>query len=523
MIGGGILKRKCPKCNNPLPEEAHFCLHCFHDFNETQEDDQSAKLPLLEKIKQNKKALLIILAIFILLSAVATACGIYYSGRNSQADADTQAVTTQKHAVSTVTEKDGSVVTTYNDGSIETVKTDGTVITEEADGTVVTKKTDGTVVTEKTDGTTITEEPDGTVVTEKPDGTVITEKPDGTTEVTQKPTETTSEYDTTEPPVSEPSTETPSSDYSDVPINYNDFTFENRNGSLIITKYKGNDKIVRVPNSYNGDYVTYIEGLTFQNVDEVEQIIFEMAPNDTKLSFGSNAVWLCDNLKSVVFIRPDSNSAKLKIGGFAGKCPSLTDIQIYNCDDYRVYDYGLYCYDDQEDGYALQYFCEGAKVSEWTMPDWCVTLDNAVFMYNTNIKRVYIHSTKGFTLSKYTSNYMDAVYINDDNKYLFDDNGVAVYNENMKELQFFSSTANVKEYTIKSGYCFNPGRGTMLSNKINPNLEVLRIPKGADFMDSQIKKYFTSSESNLKTIYIEEGHPKMDFIKENFKGEIIIF
>lgn len=514
MIGGGILKRECPVCNNPLPEEAHFCLHCFHDFNETQEDDSSAKLPLSEKIKQNKKALLLILAIFILLSALATACGIYYSCRNNQADADTQAVTTQKHAVSTVTEEDGSVVTTYDDGSIETVKTDGTIITEEADGTVVTKKTDGTTITEK---------PDGTVVTEKPDGTVITEKPDGTTEVTQKPTETTTENETTSGSVTESTTESTSSDYSDIPINSNDFTFEYRNGSLIITKYNGNDKIVRVPNSYNGDYVTYIEGLTFQNVDEVEQIIFEMAPNDTKLSFGSNAVWLCDNLKSVVFIRPDSNSAKLKIGGFAGKCPSLTDIQIYNCDDYRVYDYGLYCYDDQEDGYALQYFCEGAKVSEWTMPDWCVTLDNAVFMYNTNIKRVYIHSTKGFTLSKYTSNYMDAVYINDDNKYLFDDNGVAVYNENMKELQFFSSTANVKEYTIKSGYCFNPNRGLQTTAEINPHLEILRIPKDSDFYESCISKYFTSSKSNLKTIYIEEGHSKIDFIKENFKGEIIIY
>lgn len=514
MIGGGILKRECPVCNNPLPEEAHFCLHCFHDFNETQEVDSSAKLPLSEKIKQNKKALLLILAIFILLSALATACGIYYSCRNNQADADTQAVTTQKHAVSTVTEEDGSVVTTYDDGSIETVKTDGTVITEEADGTVVTKKTDGTTITEK---------PDGTVVTEKPDGTVITEKPDGTTEVTQKPTETTTENETTSGSVTESTTESTSSDYSDIPINSNDFTFEYRNGSLIITKYNGNDKIVRVPNSYNGDYVTYIEGLTFQNVDEVEQIIFEMAPNDTKLSFGSNAVWLCDNLKSVVFIRPDSNSAKLKIGGFAGKCPSLTDIQIYNCDDYRVYDYGLYCYDDQEDGYALQYFCEGAKVSEWTMPDWCVTLDNAVFMYNTNIKRVYIHSTKGFTLSKYTSNYMDAVYINDDNKYLFDDNGVAVYNENMKELQFFSSTANVKEYTIKSGYCFNPNRGLQTTAEINPHLEILRIPKDSDFYESCISKYFTSSKSNLKTIYIEDGHSKIDFIKENFKGEIIIY
>lgn len=505
MIGGGILKRECPICNNPLPEEAHFCLHCFHDFNETQDDNKKAKLPLLEKIKQNKKAIILISAILILLIAVATACGIYYSGENAGNDTSAQTVTTEKHAVSTITEADGSVVTTYDDGSIETVKADGTVITEDADGTVVTEKTDGTVITEKTDGT------------------VITEKPDGTTEVTQKPTETTTENETTSGSVTESTTESTSSDYSDIPINSNDFTFVYRNGSLIITKYNGNDKIVRVPNSYNGDYVTYIEGLTFQNVDEVEQIIFEMAPNDTKLSFGSNAVWLCDNLKSVVFIRPDSNSAKLKIGGFAGKCPSLTDIQIYNCDDYRVYDYGLYCYDDQEDGYALQYFCEGAKVSEWTMPDWCVALDNAVFMYNTNIKRVYIHSTKGFTLSKYTSNYMDAVYINDDNKYLFDDNGVAVYNENMKELQFFSSTANVKEYTIKSGYCFNPNRGLQTTAEINPHLEILRIPKDSDFYESCISKYFTSSKSNLKTIYIEEGHPKIDFIEENFKGEIIIY
>lgn len=89
------MKRECPVCNNPLPEEAHFCLHCFHDFNETQDDNKKTKLPILDKIKQNKKAIILISAILILLIAVATACGIYYSCRNNQADADTQAVTTQ--------------------------------------------------------------------------------------------------------------------------------------------------------------------------------------------------------------------------------------------------------------------------------------------------------------------------------------------------------------------------------------------------------------------------------------------
>ena len=117
---------------------------------------------------------------------------------------------------------------------------------------------------------------------------------------------------------------------------------------------------------------------------------------------------------------------------------------------------------------------------------------------------------------------MDGVYIEDGNKWMFDDNGV-VYSYQTAELNFFPSTANIKEYTIKNGYCFNPGRGINGGWEINPNLEALHIPKDSDFYESVLKKYFTSSKSNLKTIYIEEGHPKIDFIKENFKGEIIIY
>lgn len=522
MIGGGILKRKCPKCNNPLPEEAHFCLHCFHDFNETQDDNKEAKVPFSEKIKKNKKAIILASAILILLIAVATACWIYYSGENAGNDTSAT-VTTEKHPVSTITEEDGSVVTTYDDGSVETVKTDGTVITEEADGTVVTKKTDGTKITENPNGIKITEEPDGTTITEKPDGTVITEKPDGTTEVTQKPTETTSENSTTEAPVTEPSTETPSSDFSDIPINYDDFEFEYRSGSLAITKYNGKDKIVHVPSSYNGDPVVYIDGMTFQAIPEVEQIIFEMAPNE-RLGLSFHAIWICDNLKSIIFIKPEGNSAKLNLnGGFAGYCPSLTDIQFYNCPEYRIYENGIYYHDSDNDEYRLRYYLEGADASEWRMPDWCTGSDTDAFKYNKKIKRVYIKLLNDFGLHFYSSNYMDAIYINDENKYLFDDNGVAVYNNRSKELEFFSATADIKEFTIKSGYSFNPNRGLQGSHEVNPHLEILRIPKDSDFYESVIKKYFTSSKSNLKTIYIEEGHPKIDFIKENFKGEIIIY
>lgn len=514
MIGGGILKRKCPICNNPLPEEAHFCLHCFHDFNETQDDNKKAKLPLLEKIKQNKKAIILISAILILLIAVATACGIYYSGENAGNDTSAQTVTTEKHAVSTITEEDGSVVTTYDDGSIETVKADGTVITEEADGTVVTEKTDGTVITEKTDGT---------VITKEPDGTTITEKPDGTTEVTQKPTETTSENDTTEPPATEPSTEAPPSDYSDIPINYDDFTFEYRNGLPVIKKYNGEDKIVRVPSSYNGAPVIWVDSMAFQAVYEVEQIIFEMSPSE-RLGLSNDAIWLCKNLNTIIFIRPEGNSAKLNLnGGFAGNCSSLTDIQFYNCPEYRIYKNGIYYHDSDKDEYRLRYYLEGSDASEWVMPDWCEGADTDVFKYNSKIKSVYINSLNNFGLHFYSSSYMNAIYVNDENKYLFDDNGVAVYNNTMKELQFFSATANIKEYTIKSGYCFNPNRGLQTTAEINPHLEILRIPKDSDFYESCISKYFTSSKSNLKTIYIEEGHPKIDFIEENFKGEIIIY
>lgn len=525
MIGGGILKKGCPICKKALPEEAHFCLYCFHDLNENSANMSEINLSLIEKIKSNKKALIILLTIIILLIIAAISCGIYYSGLNDASSTNDLITTvTEKHAVSAITKEDGSVVTTYDDGSTETLKADGTKITQEADGTVITQKTDGTKITEKPDGTTVTEEPDGTTITEKPNGTIITQKPNGTTQVTEKPTvSTTVKDETTVPAVTQPSTEVPSSDYSDIPINYDNFTFEYRNDFLVITKYNGNDKIIKVPNSYNGDNVVFIDSMAFQHVTEAEQIIFEMAPTNSKLSLSFNVIWYCPNLKSVVFIKPESNNAKLTLDGFIGSCSSLTEIKLYNCNEYKVYDNALYHYDDTKNEYSLVYFFEGAKASEWIMPDWCVNAENAAFTYNKNIKKIYINTTKSIKLSLYTSNYMDSVYINDDNKYYFDDNGVAVYSENMKELQFFSSTANIKEYTIKSGYCFNPGRGVTVTNEINPHLETLRIPKDSDFYDSQLKKYWTKSNSNLKTIYIQEGHPKIDYLKENFTGQVIVY
>ena len=527
MIGGGVLKRKCPICNKPLPEEAHFCLYCFHDFNEAEEiedNNKIVKISLLKKLKQNKKALILIAVILILLLGVATACGIHYSGINTD-NKTSQTENNQKHAVSEITNDDGSVITTYDDGSIETVKTDGTVITQEADGTVVTEKSDGTVITQKTDGTVVTEEPNGTIVTEKPDGTVITEKPDGTTVVTQKPTEATSENESTSGNTDEPSTETPSSDYSDIPINYDDFEFEYKGKYLYITKYTGKDKIVRVPYSYNGDYVYWIETFAFNSNSNIEKIIFEAPPDSAPPIVDSKAILYCSNLKSVVFnwnnIIPENNPNYLSIRNFASQCRSLTDIQVINCDKYKVYENGLYYYDKNKEGYVLYYLCEGANISEWHMPEWCVDV-SSVCAKNSNIKRVYANPYSEYYLNKYCSRYLKALYIDDDNEFYFDDNGV-VYNKVLKQLQFFSNVADIKEYTILDGYEFNPYAGLNGAEDVNANLEILHIPKNSGFNQNYLNKYFTSSKSNLKTIYIEEGHPNIDFINEYFKGEIIIY
>lgn len=527
MIGGGILKKECPICKKALPEEAHFCLYCFHDLNENSANMSEINLSLIEKIKSNKKALIILLTIIILLIIAAISCGIYYSGLNDASSTNDLITTvTEKHAVSAITKEDGSVVTTYDDGSTETLKADGTKITQEADGTVITQKTDGTKITEKPDGTTVTEEPDGTTITEKPNGTIITQKPNGTTQVTEKPTvSTTVKDETTVPAVTQPSTEVPSSDYSDIPINYDDFTFEYKGKHLYITKYTGKDKIVRVPYSYNGDYVYWIETYAFNSNSNIEKIIFEAPPDSAPPIVDSSAILFCSKLKSVVFnwnnIIPENNPNYLSIRHFASQCRSLTDIQVINCDKYKVYENGLYYYDKNKEGYVLYYLCEGANISEWHMPEWCVDV-SSVCANNSNIKCVYANPYSEYTLNSYCSRYLEALYIDDDNEFYFDDNGV-VYNKVLKQLQFFSNVADIKEYTILDGYDFNPNVGLNGAEDVNPNLEILHIPKNSGFNQNYMNKYFTSSKSNLKTIYIEEGHPKIDYLKENFTGQVIVY
>lgn len=512
------MSKKCKNCGAEMPEEAHFCFSCMTACEEPEAAVNAAGAvsganSIKDKLKNidKKRAVALATAILIILILIAL-CAFYFSGKANNPSNETLSSTTEanKAVVSTVTNDDGTVVTEYDDGSVETQKPDGTKITKEANGTVVTEK------------------PDGTVITEKPDGTVITEKPDGTTEITQKPEDAT---DGTSEQASESTTEnttestTAQEEETEPTVVYDDFQFEyNSSNQLCITKYLGNAKTVKVPYSYNGEEIFEIQQKTFENNSTVEKIIFE-ASEDYAPGIQSYAIYKCANLKSVVFNWSDYYKRNSSYGSsticvqFAKLCSSLKNIEINGSSYYKVYDNGLYYLNStSKQQYTLYYFCEGADTQEYRQPSWCNRVANYIFKENPKIKTLYINPENDM-LNHYESSYVQAVYIDSNNAYYFDDNGVA-YSKTRKQLQFYPKNKTDKSYTILDGYDFYPHYGNSHID-VNLYLETLYIPKDCSCCLQCLKPYCT--RSNLKTIYVEDGNPNIDFIKENFSGNVIVY
>lgn len=517
-----------------MPEEAHFCLSCMTPCNEVYANYSNVKktgtggFAKTTLFGTNKKRTVALIATAFLILFLTILCIFYFAGNDNNITGDTPSINTEtnKTVVSTVTDDDGAVITTYDDGSVETKETDGTTISKKPDGTVVTKMTDDTVIIEK---------PDGTVVTEKPDGTVTTESPDGTTQVTKKPLETTTNNsqsatnkDTTasNKPTETTTTSTTNSNEENAPsVTYDDFMYEyNSDNQLCIIKYTGNAKTVKVPYSYNGENIFEIKKKTFENNSTVEKIIFESS-EDYAPGIQNYTIYKCPNLKSVVFNWNDYYKRNSSYGDstisvqFAKFCNSLTNIEINGTSHYKVYDSGLYYLNNtSKQQYTLYYFCEGADTAEYRQPSWCNSVAKYIFSENPKIKTLYINPESDM-LDSYASIYVHAVYIDSNNADYFDDNGV-VYNKTRKQLQFYPKNKTDKSYTILDGYAFYPHNGNSHLD-VNLYLETLYIPQNCSGCLQCLKAYCT--KSNLKTIYIEDGNPNIDYIKENFSENVIVY
>ncbi len=490
-----------------MPEEAHICLSCL---TETEEKTVIAVKDKPLFFANKKRASAIIAAIALIISLIIFF--IFYS--NNSSNKNSENLQSDKAVVSTFTEEDGSVITEYDDGSTET---------KEPDGTIVTKEKDGTIITKQTDGTTITEKPDGTVITKKPDGTTeVTEKP--TEQPTEKPTKpSTNESTSAEQTIKSP---TDTTENSNQPINYDDFTFEYKdytwNGvkekKLVITKYTGNSEIVMVPYSYNGEYVHEICIHAFSDKKSIKKIIFNATDNHAPFVH-ENAIWRCEQLNEISFNWNNYSSpyyrTKTIDDRFAGACDNISNIKITGSNYYKTYENGIY-YNSAPSTNPNSYVIIQAWGSEWHQPSWCKGADAVIFESNTAMKEIYINPTR-YTLRDFLSPYLSAVHINENNNEYFDDNGV-VYNKSTKECCYYPPQKSDKTYTFIDGYKLTTNYSEYVTNSY---IETLYIPQDFKINTSYGKRFIKASK--LKTIYIQEGNPDIDFINENFKGNVIVY
>ena len=484
-----------------------------------------------------------------------------------------ETVITKKPDGTVITEEaDGTVITENTDNTVITEKPDGTVITEEADGTVSTKKPDGTVTTEKrpveTTTAPSTTKPSGIFgsLFEKPTAAESTSntttkpasstagataqrpsttmtKPTGATNpastgtteaTTKKPANTTTTTTTTKPAstsTTEVSTQKPTTTEKETttkkqeapPTNYNDFTFEYKEGSdgvkrLYITKYTGHDEVVNVPYSYNGEYVHEVYTNAIVRNSSVKKIIFN-ATEDHAPYIRMFAVYQCDNLEEIVYNWSNYSSpysgTKTIADSVVGGCPNLKSIKVTGSDYYTVYENGLY-YNKDTAAYPNDYVISQAWGPVWHQPSWCNKVDQFVFQGTMELKEIYINPTH-YTFSKLLSGYLEKVHIDKSNPEYFDDNGV-VYNKLTKECSFYPSKRRDESYTFLDGYTIKNEHSLYATYSY---IKIIYIPKNFRFNTEYGQRFLWYS--NLDAVYVEKGNPDIDFIKQYYKGNIIIY
>lgn len=93
------MTKSCPRCGKEMPDEAHFCVECGHDFFKNSKSDSSS-----DNIFTNGKIFLIVIALVLIVGAAV----ILSFGMGGGDDGGNEVVDDVDHVVLTITEVDGN-------------------------------------------------------------------------------------------------------------------------------------------------------------------------------------------------------------------------------------------------------------------------------------------------------------------------------------------------------------------------------------------------------------------------------
>lgn len=327
--------------------------------------------------------------------------------------------------------------------------------------------------------------------------------PSENTEESTKPTEPETEKPAT--PVVPPKPSTPP------PIEYENFEYKNG----VITKYKGNSRVVTIPAVLGGKPVNRIAENVFNGQKNIEEIFFETNYDQPYLWVDPQCMHHLPNLKIVHF--PDTD---LGIhDNFAKDCPKLSNLTLSDGryeGQYQIVDGALYYYTSRN--WVLRFYCPGRKAADLTVQPWAAGLENVCnISENPYLRR--IHFSKQATLflgGAAMPKQLEGIYVEQGNFNGYSKDGV-LYDYHYTGMG--KDTYQVYYPPAKKDKIFRMGENARfdLARQTNAYITDIYIPNSSAFANSG----FGQINFGSFTVHIAKDHPQRKELEENFYGKIV--
>lgn len=550
---------KCSKCGGELPDEAHFCMHCFStlDGSVTAVNSETGnpsskenavvsdkhKVAFVELLKNN--TFRTVASCMLVVSLLCTS-GILFKRWNNRiavvaADEitlvpvtgeDGEPVTSENgetvtraviavigkdgktvlQSVEAVTDKNGEAVTNQNGEQVYSVSkaSDSNSLSDES----TTKKSIfgflfGDDTSEKT-------EPDSTSADSETTENGSAAIPESSTNKSDdvKPDNTSATQPETKPvPEATTADSTKASTSSD-----SDFSYTEADGVITITGYNGNSSTVTVPSSINGKPVKYVGENAFSNNSKITSIVFESGSHYFKLYEYRTVFNNLPNLKEIIFPERTSNLTLTNDGreyeqfNFYKTIENCNHISgIYFGSKSNTNYTGLYSKDGvvYSRGYILVYYPPAKTDAFYAINPYCTSIEGGAFKNNPYLQRLQIsRDLKYINTGKNSAQFnflgctaLKEFSVSDGNKYYTVNDGVLYFRN--------GSTINGTEYAMfhyppaKTDSFFEfADQPVIVTHNFygNPYLETVKFNNAVYFSDIGILHGNSASPKNLKKI-----------------------
>lgn len=285
---------------------------------------------------------------------------------------------------------------------------------------------------------------------------------------------------------------------------------------VIITKYQGNAKNLKIPAEIDGKYVVEIAKGAIADDSKIESISF--LDNSARPYFILDSDCISNLSRLTRISLPDTDLGITN--GFAVNCLRLKEIDVDNW-QFVFQDGGLY-YCNSYDEWALRFICPAGMGKTLNLPSWCIGIEGACNL-NEAVSLQYINlhkDCKSFPNSYNIPPSLKEINVENGNTKAFSQNGVmfAKDSQGSYSLSVYPPENPQKEFHIPENT-----RLTLNGNKYtNKYLETIYIPKSSSF-DNQDAVFFRTYFKSLKTIYIENGHTLAEEAKRTFTGTVVVY